>query len=96
MMGGFGLPLSHLGDGMELQERINMTIKGQLTWANPDLGKKCIQCAHISPAHKPVERKRHVCSLVRLHTGKKGVPYDAIYATACNKFHDIDNSDAEA
>jgi hypothetical protein len=43
-----------------------------------------------------VERKRHVCSFFRLHTGKKGVPYDAIFATACTKFHDIDNSDAEA
>ena len=76
---------------MELQQRINM-----LTWANPDLGKKCIECAHLSPAAKPVERKKHVCDLVRVHSGKKGVPYDGIFATACGKFQDIDKSKSEA
>jgi hypothetical protein len=80
---------------MELQQRINMTAQGQATWANPEIGKKCIECAHIANAPRPSQRKKHICELVRVVSGKKGVPYDAIIAVACSKFQDIDKSKTE-
>jgi hypothetical protein len=80
---------------MELQQRINMTAQGQVTWANPEIGKKCIECANIADAPRPSQRKKHICELVRVVSGKKGVPYDATIAVACSKFQDIDNSKAE-
>ena len=72
-----------------------MTAQGQVTWANPKIGKKCIECAHITGAPRPSQRRKHIYGLVRVVSGKKGVPYDAEFAVACSKFQDIDNSKAE-
>jgi hypothetical protein len=80
---------------MKLQQRINMTVQGQVTWANPEIGRKCIECAHITDAPKPSQRKKHICELVRVVSGKKGFPYDAEFSVACSKFQDIDNSKAK-
>lgn len=77
---------------MELTERMQKTILGQVTWANPDLGKKCIDCAYIARAVKIKDKKTHVCTLVLAVSGIKGVPYDAKRAIACSKFAEVDTS----
>jgi len=84
MMGGFGLPSSHLGDVMEIQERINITKQGQLTWANPDIGAKCEECSHFKndPAKPPLGK----FALVKAHTRKVGKSFDGRFAIACSKF----------
>lgn len=80
---------------MELAERMQKTVPGQVTWANPDLGKKCLDCAHLTPAPKTKGRPMHICTLVRVVSGSKGVPYDAERAIACSKFAAVDNSTSE-
>jgi hypothetical protein len=69
---------------MELHERMTITVKGQLTWANPDLNAKCDACTHfkVEEKIKPLGR----CALVKAHTKKKGVPFNGEIATACSKF----------
>ena len=73
---------------MELVERMQKTVEGQVTWANPELGKKCIDCAHASLSKKPSSHRRHVCKLVRVVSGRSGVLFDAQRAIACSKFSD--------
>ena len=80
---------------MERAERMQKTVPGQVTWANPDLGKKCLDCAHITPAPQTKGRPMHICTLVRLVSGSKGVPYDAVRAIACSKFAAVDTSTSE-
>ena len=75
---------------MELQERMSKTVKGQVTWADPDKGRKCISCKHLSrlPTHKVGADKRacHKCDLVKLHTKKDGVAFNGNLAIACSMF----------
>lgn len=77
---------------MELAERMQKTKLGQATWANPDLGKTCLDCAHLSPAPKPKGHATHICTLVRVVSGIKGVPYDAARSIACSKFAVVDKT----
>ena len=73
---------------MELRERMVLTKEGQVTWADPSIGKKCVECSHcIKKFDKGVT---HICDLVKLHTGKAGKPYDALRAIACSKFAPVD------
>lgn len=74
---------------MELVERMQKTVEGQVTWASPELGKKCIDCIHASVLSRPSGHRRHVCKLVRIVSGKAGVPFDAQRAIACSKFSDV-------
>jgi len=76
---------------VELAERMQKTEPGQVTWASPDLGKKCVECRHIARVHKG-----YVCKLVRVVSGKIGVPYDASRAIACSKFEGIDTETTKA
>jgi hypothetical protein len=64
------------------------TVAGQVTWADPDKGMKCIACAHCGRHPSPPKDgpKKHQCSLVFVHTQKKGVPFDANSAIACSMF----------
>jgi methionyl-tRNA synthetase len=71
---------------MELSERMQKTAEGQLTWADPTLGKTCDQCKHCERHPKPREFKPDVCTLVKVHTGKIGMPFMARKAVACPKF----------
>jgi hypothetical protein len=75
---------------MELQERMAKTVKGQVTWADPSKGMKCKSCKHLSrvPLHENRSDKRlnHRCDLVKLHTKKKGVPFNGDLAIACSMF----------
>jgi len=77
---------------MELEERMQKTKPGQVTWANPDLGKMCLECAHLEPAPKHKGRAMHVCKMVRVVSGMNGIPYDAVRAIACSKFAGIDEA----
>ena len=75
---------------MELQERMSKTVKGQVTWADPDKGMKCKACKHLVrvPSHEVGSDKRlcHRCALVKLHTKKNGVPFNGDLAIACSMF----------
>jgi len=80
---------------MELTERMQKTVPGQVTWANPDLGRKCLDCAHLTPAPQTKGKPMHICALVRVVSGKKGIPYDAVRAIACSKFAAVDTSTSQ-
>ncbi len=70
------------------------TVEGQVTWADPDLGKKCFECKHCEIKFKnPPNRKTHVCKLVRLASGRNGVAYDGQRAIACSKFSAVDTDE---
>jgi hypothetical protein len=71
---------------MELQERMEKTVAGQVTWADPTRGKTCNDCRHSARHPKPKEHKPDVCNLVKIHTGKIGEPYAARKAIACSMF----------
>lgn len=78
---------------MELNERMAWTTEGQVTWADPELGKKCFQCVHADhkwPSAK--NRKTHICTLVKLVSGRTGAPYDGKRAIACSKFAEVDKT----
>jgi hypothetical protein len=72
----------------DLAERMKMTVPGQLTWARPELGKKCKECnwcvRHPKPSLSPP--LRHQCKLVFIHSKRHGIPFDAYTAVACSKF----------
>jgi len=73
-----------MGLNMELQERINMTKLGQVTWANPEMKAKCESCRHFKKdPNKPLLGK---CALVKAHTKKVGASFDGKVAIACSKF----------
>ena len=81
---------------MELSERMARTVEGQVTWASPELEKKCFECGHAD--HKwpsANNRKTHVCKLVKLVSGKTGIPYDGNRAIACSKFSRVDTDESE-
>lgn len=70
----------------ELKERMVKTMDGQVTWAEPELGKTCAECKHLARHPKPKEFRQNVCQLVKVHTGKIGVPFMGRKAIACPKF----------
>lgn len=65
---------------MELRERMTKTVAGQVTWASPELGKKCVECKHYDNA----------CLKVKVVSGIKGKPYDGKRAIACSVFEALD------
>lgn len=69
---------------MQLQERMSMTVIGQVTWANPEMNAKCSECDHYQI--DPIKRDRGVCALVKAFTKKKGKLYKGENAVACSKF----------
>jgi hypothetical protein len=69
---------------MELHERMTLTVKGQLTWANPEMNAKCDLCTHFKPDEK--KKPLGLCALVKAHTRKKGVLFLGENAIACSKF----------
>lgn len=73
---------------MELSERMQKTVQGQVTWASPELGKTCAQCKwrvrHPKPKLAPLMEDQ--CQLVFVHTKRRGVPFNASRAIACSKF----------
>lgn len=71
---------------MELKDRIAMTVTGQLTWADPSKKANCSSCRHITRATFGKKTGTHVCSLVKAHTGKNGVPFLPDRAVACSKY----------
>jgi hypothetical protein len=71
-----------------IEDRIMMTHKGQVTWAQPSIGAKCASCAHYFDG-KVVRGKNKGfgrCALVKAHTRKAGVLFDGEKATACSMF----------
>lgn len=77
---------------MELVERMNLTKEGQVTWAQPEIGKKCIDCKHMLLSPMPSQHRKHICALVKAHTGKVGILYDGNRAIACSEFEGLDTS----
>jgi hypothetical protein len=73
---------------MELTERMQKTVQGQVTWASPDLGKKCSDCKWCvrHPRPKLAPPMNDQCQLVFVHTKKRGVPFNAKLAIACSMF----------
>jgi hypothetical protein len=75
---------------LELQDRMAKTVKGQVSWADPEKGMKCISCKHLSrvPPHKIGADKRlaHRCDLVKLHSKKDGAAFNGNLAIACSMF----------
>lgn len=73
---------------MELPERMQKTVKGQVTWAKPELGKTCAQCKWRTKHPKPklAPRVEDQCRLVFVHSKKPGVPFNANTAIACSMF----------
>jgi len=72
---------------MELHERMFRTKPGQVTWADPKIGKTCAQC-------RLFDRKERVCDKVRQVTGAKGKPFDGEKAMACSVFEALDTTNA--
>lgn len=76
----------------DLAVRMTLFTKGQLTWPEPDLNKKCIQCEHVQRVPKEELNQYvmggadHRCALVKAHTKKKGVIFNPHKAIACPKF----------
>jgi hypothetical protein len=78
-------------DQMELQERMALTTKGQVTWADPSKGMKCTMCSHLQnapPSELSLSRRdlKNRCALVKLHTKKKGALFNGKTAIACSMF----------
>lgn len=73
---------------MELKDRMVLTLPGQLTWADPEKGAKCITCKHIRRHPKPKMNMQmmHQCGLVFAHSKRHGVPLDAKRAIACSMY----------
>jgi len=69
---------------MELEDRMKKTIKGQVTWANPDMNAKCDECRHFKI--DPKDRTLGKCNLVKAFTRKAGVSFLGEIAIACSKF----------
>ncbi len=68
---------------MELRERMTKTTVGQVTWADPKIGKTCAQCRFF-------DRKSKICDKVKLVTGSKGKPFNGDRAIACSVFEALD------
>jgi len=75
---------------MDLRERMTLTHEGQVTWANPDIGKKCYQCVYA--VRNPNDMRKKCCAMVKAVTGKNGKPYDVDRAIACSKFSEVDTT----
>jgi hypothetical protein len=71
---------------VELQDRMRMTVDGQVTWADPSKEAKCSSCRHIGKHKKPKLFKEDQCKLVFLISRQHGVPFDAKKAIACSKY----------
>lgn len=71
---------------MELIDRMAMTVEGQVTWANPDLGEKCSACGHFKQIKPRRPSGDGRCSLVLAVTGNNGKPFYGSCACACSKF----------
>ena len=71
---------------MELSERMMKTVDGQVTWAEPKLGKTCAQCRWRIPHPKPKPMMEDRCELVFVHSKKQGLPFNAERAIACSMF----------
>lgn len=71
---------------MDVQEGMNLTVIGQVTWADPEKGMKCSACRFAKLHPKPKPHKPNQCSLVMVHMRRAGEPFDAKTAIACSKF----------
>jgi hypothetical protein len=74
-----------------LQHRISLTRPGQVTWANPALGKSCETCAHLCNSRsKRNGEKVAVCSLVKVHSRKPGKEFLVEGAVACSMWRAVE------
>lgn len=73
---------------MDLEQRMKLTIKGQLTWADPDRndGARCNICKHFARSERVTVKGNGVCALVEAHTKKRGLPFFGDMAIGCSKF----------
>ena len=73
---------------MELSERMQKTVPGQVTWANPELGKKCSDCKWRVKHKRPKLSHgfKDQCELVFVRSGRQGEPFNAEKTIACSLF----------
>lgn len=73
---------------MDIEKRMTMTVKGQLTWADPDRngGARCDACKHFARLAHAKKSGNGVCHLVEAHTKKPGLPFFGDQAIGCSKF----------
>jgi len=67
-----------------LEQRMQLTRQGQVTWAQPSLGKLCTDCTYFA-RDKP-GKPDGICRMVKVMTKKKGKPFDGSQAWACGKY----------
>lgn len=73
---------------MSLEERMKMTVKGQVTWADPgrNSGARCDACRHFARLARANAKGNGVCALVQAHTRKPGLPFFGDQAFGCSIF----------
>jgi len=69
----------------DLATRMQKTVPGQITWAEPEICRKCSDCKHCIPHPKPKIRRPDQCKLVKAMTRRVGEPFDGKKAIACPK-----------
>lgn len=73
-----------------LEERMSLTLIGQVTWAKPSIGQRCTACRHFSPYDGTVKRRKERgqgrCALVRVYMRRNGDLYIGKDAIACTMF----------
>ena len=71
----------------DLDTRMSLTLLGQVTWAEPEVGEKCAACAYWA---KQKVRKDGtpvgVCKMVKVHSKLNMVLFAGGVAVACPQF----------
>lgn len=68
----------------ELAARMALHLPGQLTWPEPNLRRRCEDCAHVQLFDAPAGKAR--CGLVMAHHKVKGAAFELGGAIACPQF----------
>lgn len=71
----------------DLEERRRLTVLGQVTWAEPEMGARCADCAYWEAQKVRNGVKVGTCGLVLVHAPRmKLVAFAGESAIACPKF----------
>lgn len=73
---------------MDIEQRMTLTAKGQVTWADPERngGARCDACAHFARLARPNGKGNGLCRLVEAHTKRPGLPFFGDQAIGCSQF----------
>jgi hypothetical protein len=71
-----------------LDQRMRLTRPGQVTWAQPALGRKCTDCQHYCfSGDDPAAGG--ICALVRTISRRHGPFFQGAEAWACSMFQEL-------